>query len=161
LLGRRAAYRAAGATVRARASGMAEGPLLPRTQLSAARNAAGQQATRTDVSVIPVLRHRQRAMLLIRPHSGSISELDPGLICAYKRAQVQLSARWGRAQEPGDLGPPEQPMVLQRALELLSSRLGIDPARLADEERLPLDTLTSLLADVVSDDALKPVVPVG
>jgi hypothetical protein len=26
---------------------------------------------------------------------------------------------------------------------------------------LPLDTLTSLMADVVSDDALKPVVPVG
>ncbi len=80
---------------------------------------------------------------------------------AYQRAQVQLSARWGRAQEPGDLGPPEQPVVLQRALDLLASRLGIDPVSLADAERLSLDTLTSLLADVVSDDVLKPAVPVG
>ncbi len=79
----------------------------------------------------------------------------------YQRAQVQLSARWGRTQEPGDLGPPEQPVVLQRALELLSSRLGIEPANLADAERLPLDILTALLADVVSDEAQKPVVPVG
>jgi hypothetical protein len=80
---------------------------------------------------------------------------------AYQRAQVQLSVRWGRAQEPGDLGPPEQPVVLQRALDLLASRLGIDPASLADAERLSPDTLTSLLADVVSDDVLKPAVPVG
>ncbi|PZR88232.1 MAG: XRE family transcriptional regulator [Candidatus Nephthysia bennettiae] len=67
---------------------------------------------------------------------------------AYQRAQVQLSARWGRAQEPGELGPPEQPMVIQRALDLLSSQLGIDAASLADQERLPPDTLASLLADV-------------
>ncbi len=80
---------------------------------------------------------------------------------AYKRAQVQLSVKWGRVQEPGEPGPPEQPMVLQRALELLSSRLGIDPIRLADEERLPLNTLNALLKDVVSDDALKPEVQVG
>jgi Zn-dependent peptidase ImmA (M78 family) len=79
---------------------------------------------------------------------------------AYKRAQVQLSARWGRAQEPGDLGPPEQLMVLQRALDLMASRLRIDPASIAEEERLSLDTLTSLIANVVSDDALKPVVRV-
>jgi hypothetical protein len=50
---------------------------------------------------------------------------------------------------------------LQRALDLLASRLGIVPASLADAERLPLDTLTSLLTDVVSDDVFKPAVPVG
>jgi hypothetical protein len=51
-------------------------------------------------------------------------------------------------------------VVLQRALDLLASRLGIDRASLADAERLSLETLSSLLADVVSDDVLKPAVPV-
>jgi hypothetical protein len=86
--------------------------------------------------------------------------LPPGLGVVV-HDQVPLSARWGRAREPGDLGPPEQPVVLERALDLLASRLGIDPASLADTERLSLDTLSSLLADVVSDDVLKPAVPVA
>ncbi len=79
---------------------------------------------------------------------------------AYQRAQVQLSARWGRASEPGDLGPAEQPMVLQRAMDLLSSRLGIDAGALAASVRLPLEILASILADAAPDDVLRPVVPV-
>jgi Zn-dependent peptidase ImmA (M78 family)/transcriptional regulator with XRE-family HTH domain len=79
---------------------------------------------------------------------------------AYQRAQVQLSARWGRVTEPGDLGPAEQPMVLQRAMNLLSSGLGIDAAALAAAVRLPLAIMASLLADAVPDDVSRPVVPV-
>jgi Zn-dependent peptidase ImmA (M78 family) len=78
---------------------------------------------------------------------------------AYQRAQVQLSARWGRASEPGDLGPAEQPTVLRRAMDLLSS-LGIDAAELAAAVRLPLGILASILADAVPD-AEKPIVPVA
>jgi Zn-dependent peptidase ImmA (M78 family) len=79
---------------------------------------------------------------------------------AYQRAQVQLSARWGRASEPGDLGPAEQPMVLQRAMDLLSSGLGIDAAALAGAVRLPPEIMASLLADAVPDDVSRPIVPV-
>jgi hypothetical protein len=73
---------------------------------------------------------------------------------------VQLSARWGRASEPGDLGPAEQPMVLQRAMDLLSSGLGIDASVLAGAVRLPLEIMASLLADAVPNDVLRPIVPV-
>jgi Zn-dependent peptidase ImmA (M78 family)/transcriptional regulator with XRE-family HTH domain len=80
---------------------------------------------------------------------------------AYQRAQVQLSAQGGRVHEPGDIGPPEQPMLLQRALGLMSQRLGIDAAHLAGEARWSADVFASIVADAVSDESVKPVVPVG
>jgi Zn-dependent peptidase ImmA (M78 family)/transcriptional regulator with XRE-family HTH domain len=80
---------------------------------------------------------------------------------AYQRAQIQLSARWGRTQEPGDIGPPEQPVVLQRALDLLSSKLGIDLTGIASGDHLPIEVLASVLADVIPDDATRPAVPIG
>jgi Zn-dependent peptidase ImmA (M78 family)/transcriptional regulator with XRE-family HTH domain len=80
---------------------------------------------------------------------------------AYQRAQIQLSARWGRTQEPGDIGLLEQPVVLQRAVDLLSSELGIDVTGIASGDQLPVEVLASVLADVIADDSSRPAVPVG
>jgi len=80
---------------------------------------------------------------------------------AYQRAQVRLSAEWGRTSEPGELGAAEQPVVLRRAIELMSENLGIDDARLAGMERWGMETWESIVADVVPTEFLKPAVPVG
>jgi hypothetical protein len=37
----------------------------------------------------------------------------------YVRATKAISARGWRVDEPGDLGAPESPLVLRRAVELL------------------------------------------
>jgi Zn-dependent peptidase ImmA (M78 family)/DNA-binding XRE family transcriptional regulator len=79
----------------------------------------------------------------------------------YQRAQAQLSARWGRVREPGEIGPPEQPMVLERAMELMSEKLGIDAEGIAGMERWSMDVFTSIVADAVSAETTKPAVPVG
>jgi hypothetical protein len=46
-----------------------------------------------------------------------------------------------------EIGPPDQPMVLQRAMDLMSERLGIDATRLAGMERWPMDVFTSIVAE--------------
>jgi hypothetical protein len=46
--------------------------------------------------------------------------------------------------EPGEIGPPEQSMVLQRAMDLISERLGIDAKGLAGMERWSMDVFISL-----------------
>jgi hypothetical protein len=60
-----------------------------------------------------------------------------------------------------EIGPPDQPMVLQRAMELMSERLGIDATGPAHMEQRPMDVFTSIRDDAVSDEAVKPAVPVG
>jgi Zn-dependent peptidase ImmA (M78 family)/DNA-binding XRE family transcriptional regulator len=80
---------------------------------------------------------------------------------SYQRAQVQLSARWGRVSEPGEIGPPEEPMVLQRAMDLMSDRLGISAEGIAGMERWSMEVFTSIVADAVSGETTKPAVPIA
>jgi Zn-dependent peptidase ImmA (M78 family)/transcriptional regulator with XRE-family HTH domain len=82
---------------------------------------------------------------------------------AYRRAYQQLGRRGWRTDEPGDVGPPEQPQLMRRAAEMLAERYGDD--FLARRTHLGADDLTSLLSmlapgrpDVVlppSDDILR------
>ncbi|MGB6057593.1 MAG: XRE family transcriptional regulator [Microthrixaceae bacterium] len=88
------------------------------------------------------------AALLYRSRTlGVISE------AAFRRAMVELGKHtwedgttW-RTREPGDLGEPESPVLLRRALEVASSR-GTTLETVADRVCLPID----LVADIIGTD---------
>ena len=80
---------------------------------------------------------------------------------AYQRAQIHLSKNWGREIEPIELGPPEQPALLKRALELMDAELGITAETLAREANFPARFLEDVLADVLPPGEKRPAVPVG
>jgi Zn-dependent peptidase ImmA (M78 family)/transcriptional regulator with XRE-family HTH domain len=62
---------------------------------------------------------------------------------AYRRAMTTMSSRgWHRA-EPGDLGPAEQPVMLQRAMQLLRTR-GYQLDDLARDVPWPVEELTTI-----------------
>lgn len=80
---------------------------------------------------------------------------------AYQRAQIHLTRSWGRDREPIDLGPPEQPTLLTKALDLMADRLNITRHVLADETRLSGQLVDDLLADVTMPAEIRPEVPLG
>jgi Zn-dependent peptidase ImmA (M78 family)/transcriptional regulator with XRE-family HTH domain len=93
------------------------------------------------------LKHRWKvslAALLYRARTLGVLSPD-----AYQRAQVRMSQRGWRDQEPGDIGAPEQPRLLQRALDLMKVKLGMAPATIASAARLSEDVFADLVADVV------------
>ena len=66
---------------------------------------------------------------------------------AYESA-IKYSSRWGwRRDEPGDLGPPERPQLLARAVEALEA-IGIDRQQLADEAHIRFEDLAQYLEPV-------------
>lgn len=85
------------------------------------------------------------AALLYRARTlGSISE------ATYRRAITYMSKRNWRNEEPGDLGPAEQPTLMKKALDLLASRsYTIDD--LAATTSLPAD-IVALVAALQDDD---------
>jgi Zn-dependent peptidase ImmA (M78 family)/transcriptional regulator with XRE-family HTH domain len=66
----------------------------------------------------------------------------------YRRAVTWMSANGYRTTEPGDLGPPESPVLLERAMEVAESA-GMSQEAVANAANLPLDLVLSL---VRSDD---------
>lgn len=80
---------------------------------------------------------------------------------AYQRAQAYLARNWGRTVEPIDLGPPEQPSLLTKALELMDTKLGMDRDVIAGEARFHRRLLDQLLADAVPLGEARPEVPVA
>jgi Zn-dependent peptidase ImmA (M78 family)/DNA-binding XRE family transcriptional regulator len=62
----------------------------------------------------------------------------------YVRATKAMSARGWRTDEPGDLGAPESPVVLRRAVELLVQE-GFTLEEIADDTALPLDQVQRIL----------------
>jgi Zn-dependent peptidase ImmA (M78 family)/transcriptional regulator with XRE-family HTH domain len=93
--------------------------------------------------------------LLYRARSLGVLSAD-----AYQRAQISLSRNWGREVEPVDLGPPEQPVVLKKALELMEVRLSITKAAIADEVGFSMRVLDDLLNDVVPPSETRLEVPI-
>jgi Zn-dependent peptidase ImmA (M78 family)/DNA-binding XRE family transcriptional regulator len=85
------------------------------------------------------------AALLYR--ARTLGALSPD---AYQRAQAQLSQRGWRDHEPIDLGAPEAPILLYRALQLLDDKLSVQAADVATEVRLPQTVFSSLIADVIA-----------
>jgi Zn-dependent peptidase ImmA (M78 family)/transcriptional regulator with XRE-family HTH domain len=63
----------------------------------------------------------------------------------YETAMKALSVRGWRKKEPGQLGKPEAPLLLERAIDLLRQQ-GIDIHRLAQQSRLPLQEVQRWLA---------------
>jgi Zn-dependent peptidase ImmA (M78 family) len=68
---------------------------------------------------------------------------------AYESATKYLSRAGWRKIEPGDLGPPERPRLLRRAVDALVDA-GMSVTKLAEEARLP---------DALVRDYLRPRVP--
>ena len=72
----------------------------------------------------------------------------------YRRGFTSLNSRRGpdgatwRVSEPGDLGPPEQPLLLRKSLELLDAE-GIGIESLSNQLELPADIVRHLVG---SDD---------
>jgi Zn-dependent peptidase ImmA (M78 family)/transcriptional regulator with XRE-family HTH domain len=62
----------------------------------------------------------------------------------YESAVKYMSRAGWRKTEPGDLGPPERPRLLRRAVEALDAE-GISLEDLADEARLPLEVVSEYL----------------
>lgn len=50
---------------------------------------------------------------------------------AHRRAMISLSERGWRTNEPGDIGPPEQPSLLRRAIDMLAEDRGFGSGELA------------------------------
>ena len=72
---------------------------------------------------------------------------------AYTNAMRTMSARGWRRNEPGDreLGPPEKPTLLRRALELASEGWDMDKGRFLEALGLPVAQSRRLLLDVASE----------
>jgi Zn-dependent peptidase ImmA (M78 family)/transcriptional regulator with XRE-family HTH domain len=62
----------------------------------------------------------------------------------YVQAWKSLSARGWRKQEPGDLGPPESPVLLQRALEV-AAEVGVTLESLVRGAGLPENDILAIL----------------
>lgn len=63
----------------------------------------------------------------------------------YVQGMKTISARRWRDNEPGDLGPPEQPVLLQRAFDVLCEATGRSLADVLTDEGLPVDVLEEVL----------------
>lgn len=82
------------------------------------------------------------ASLLYRAKTLEVMDDD-----VYVGAMKALSARGWRRHEPGDLGEPEAPTMLNRAMEVA----GADERQLAARTAMPLDLLRRIL-DLAGDD---------
>ena len=65
----------------------------------------------------------------------------------YRNAMKYMSSRGWRTQEPGDreLGPPESPLLLERALRTIEVTAGLSVEELIDSAHLPLDDTLDLV----------------
>jgi Zn-dependent peptidase ImmA (M78 family)/DNA-binding XRE family transcriptional regulator len=64
----------------------------------------------------------------------------------YRRAMIEFGKRGWRQNEPGYLGEPEQPAMLQQAVDLLDGA-GVQLDRLIDKADLPRDRVRALLPE--------------
>jgi Zn-dependent peptidase ImmA (M78 family)/DNA-binding XRE family transcriptional regulator len=86
------------------------------------------------------------AMLLRRARDlGFVSD------ASYRRAMMELSRRGWRTSEPVDLGTPEQPELLGRAMSLLGSRRSFTLDDLANDLALGRDNLTPFAVALEGD----------
>jgi len=66
---------------------------------------------------------------------------------AYSQAWKALSARGWRKREPGDLGPPENPILLQRAVQVVAEA-GVTLEEIIQRAGLPEDDIHTILGHV-------------
>lgn len=83
--------------------------------------------------------HVSIAALLMR--ARTLGRMDPD---TYTRAMKTISARGWRTQEPGDLGAPERPVLLAKALQVAEEN-GMTLDDLAEQHGLPVHDLRTIL----------------
>jgi Zn-dependent peptidase ImmA (M78 family)/transcriptional regulator with XRE-family HTH domain len=91
------------------------------------------------------------AALLYRARTLGVLSAD-----SYQRAQIHIARQGWKTAEPVDLGPPEEPRLLPRALELISSALNVQLDDIGHDMRLPTDVFQSLLLDVAVPGSARP-----
>jgi len=84
------------------------------------------------------LKHRWQISLAALLYRARVDQLITPT--TYESAMKYMSRMGWRRSEPGDLGPPEQPRLFRRAVELLQQN-GMNNADLADEAHIPLEEL--------------------
>lgn len=65
----------------------------------------------------------------------------------HNQAWKALSVRGWRKREPGDLGPPEIPVLLQRALKVAGREAGVTFEALVERAGLPKDDICEILGE--------------
>lgn len=91
-----------------------------------------------------LLRLKQRWQMSLAALLYRARDLELISATTYESAIKYMSRAGWRKTEPGDLGPPERPRLLRRAVEALDAE-GIALEDLADEAQLPLDVLREYL----------------
>lgn len=84
----------------------------------------------------------QVSLAALLKRASTLSTMSPEL---YTQAMKTMSARRWRTQEPGDLGPPERPTLLARAVEV-ATKNGTSLEDLSAERGLPLADIREMLA---------------
>lgn len=79
---------------------------------------------------------------------------------AYRRAQIYLVRQGWRDNEPVEIGPPEEPALVERALALMRSELGMDDQVVSNACALPDLVFTSVIGDAVATVPPRPRVQV-
>lgn len=64
----------------------------------------------------------------------------------YRRAYQTIGKRGWRTKEPGDVGPAEQPHLMQKATQMLTERFGSGLDFLADRTQLPSGEIERLMS---------------
>lgn len=102
----------------------------------------GELPVRADWVVFMNLKakwHVSIASLLMRAHTLGVMDER-----TYRQAWKSLSAHGWRRREPGDLGPPENPVLLQRALQV-AAEAGVTLESLIRSAGLPRDDIFAIL----------------
>lgn len=71
-----------------------------------------------------------------------------GVLCEndHRRAMIQLSERGWRTNEPADLGPCEEPVLLRQAIELLEANQRSSAVQIARDIRVPRSVIDAAVA---------------
>jgi len=98
--------------------------------------------SRPDFDRLLELKHEwQVSMAALLRRASDLDVMSPA---AYTQANKIISIRKWRVNEPGNLGPPEQPALLSCAVQVAEEN-GITLQDLADRHGLPLVDLRAIL----------------
>lgn len=122
-------------------------------------NAIGQELPRRmSWAAFFALKERWRVSLqALLYRARTLGALSPD---AYRRAQIHLVQRGWRDNEPVEIGPPEEPALIERALALMLSELGMDNQAVSDGCALPGPVFSSVIGDAVAAAQPRPRVEV-
>lgn len=113
--------------------------LMPRDEIY------GQLPSTPDWELlIQLKRYWQVSIASLLYRAKTLGKMRPDV---YVQAMKALSARGWRRHEPADLGDPESPVLLNRAIDVA----GMSPAELAGRTAMPLPLLRDIL-DLAADD---------